>query len=93
MVIDDEEFVTELEKDSTLVGIIGIKDKVKANTSTLIDELKSAGVKVILCSGDGLNITKCFAEDIDFLEEDYLRFLNNISYNAHEKQKRINNSA
>lgn len=60
---DDEHFVNELEKESTLVAIVGIKTPTKKNVHVLYELLKKANIQVIVCSGGSMENISAFAEE------------------------------
>lgn len=57
-----------MEKDSTLVAIIGLKDPVCAHGDILVDLLKDAGLQVIICSGNTMENIMSFVKEFNILD-------------------------
>lgn len=54
----------------TLVGIIGIRDEVRPESVTAIEEVKGAGVQVVMITGDRKETAVAIAKDAGLLEKD-----------------------
>ena len=53
--------VRELEKNMYLLGISGVEDKLQEDVAGTIDNLKSAGIRVWMLTGDKIETAKCIA--------------------------------
>ena len=60
----------ELENDLTLVGLICFEDPVLPDAATLCSQCKSAGLKVVMITGDHNTTAKAVAEKIGILSDD-----------------------
>ncbi len=47
--------------DSVLAGILAVSDPVKANTPEALQQLKAAGIRVVMATGDGVTTAKAVA--------------------------------
>lgn len=61
--IDD--FVTEDEKEMTLIGFIGFLDPPKETAKDSIKKLNESGIRVIVLTGDNVAVTKCICKKVD----------------------------
>ena len=63
--IDDvSDFTVENEKNMTLIGFIGFLDPPKESAKSAIEKLNSAGIRVIVLTGDNLEVTKCICQKV-----------------------------
>lgn len=58
------------EGDFTLLGIIGIRDEVRPESRTAIEEVREAGVQVVMITGDRLDTASAIAADVGLLTGD-----------------------
>ena len=57
-----------LAVDSQLAGLIAVSDPIKASTRQALDELKAAGIRVIMATGDGVTTANAVAAVLDITE-------------------------
>ena len=57
-----------LAVDSQLAGLIAVSDPIKASTRQALDELKAAGIRVIMATGDGVTTAKAVASALGITE-------------------------
>ena len=50
-----------LAVDGVLAGLLAVSDPVKASTAEALDQLKAAGIRVIMATGDGITTAKAVA--------------------------------
>ncbi|QSX06321.1 calcium-translocating P-type ATPase, PMCA-type [Sedimentibacter sp. zth1] len=53
----------------TLVGVVGIRDKIRENAYESIDEATKAGVQIIMITGDGRDTATAIATELGLLED------------------------
>lgn len=58
----------ELEKGGTFLGIFAIKDPVRAEVKPAIDDCKTAGIRVIMITGDSKETAVAIAKELEILE-------------------------
>jgi len=54
--------VMYLAANGDLLGLLAVSDPIKASTKEAVDELKAAGIRVIMATGDGVSTAKSVAE-------------------------------
>jgi Cu+-exporting ATPase len=60
--------VMYLASNDHLVGLIAVSDPIKASTRQALDELKAAGINVIMATGDGITTAKAVATQLSISE-------------------------
>ena len=61
---DVEDFGVKDEKNMVLLGFIGFLDPPKESAKSAIKELNEAGIRVIVLTGDNLEVTKCICKKV-----------------------------
>jgi len=56
-----QKVIHELEKNMYLLGISGVEDKLQEDVAGTVDNLKSAGIRVWMLTGDKVETAKCIA--------------------------------
>nr|WP_269496314.1 heavy metal translocating P-type ATPase [Castellaniella sp. S9] len=54
--------VMYLAANGDLLGLLAVSDPIKASTKEAVDELKAAGIRVIMATGDGVSTAKAVAQ-------------------------------
>lgn len=54
--------VMYLAADGRLLGLLAVSDPIKSSTQEALDELKAAGIRVIMATGDGVSTAKAVAQ-------------------------------
>ncbi|WP_238665922.1 heavy metal translocating P-type ATPase [Paenalcaligenes niemegkensis] len=54
--------VMYLAANGDLLGLLAVSDPIKASTKEAVDELKTAGIRVIMATGDGVSTAKAVAQ-------------------------------
>lgn len=57
----ESEVIDELEKDMELLGVTGVEDLLQDGIKTVIENLRAAGIKVWMLTGDKLETAKCIS--------------------------------
>lgn len=57
----EAEVINELEQGVELLGVTGVEDLLQEGIKTVIENLRSAGIKVWMLTGDKLETAKCIA--------------------------------
>ncbi len=67
-----EKSMTEnsINDDVVLIGLVGIRDDVRAEAKEAIQEVKKAGIQVVMITGDRLETAVAIAKDADLLTSD-----------------------
>ena len=55
------EVVEKLETDMELLGITGVEDKLQVHVQQTLENLRSAGIKVWMLTGDKVETATCIA--------------------------------
>lgn len=63
-ILDVTDFSVEDEKNMVLLGFIGFLDPPKESAKSAIQKLNSAGIRVMVLTGDNLEITKCICKKV-----------------------------
>src|SRR3546814_20395632 len=50
------------EKEGQLAGLLAVSDPIKKRTPEAVEDLKAAGIRVILATGDGVSTAKAVAQ-------------------------------
>ena len=61
---DVEKFSVEDEKNMVLLGFIGFLDPPKESAKVAIEKLNSSGIRVMVLTGDNLEVTKCICKKV-----------------------------
>ncbi|NLL44257.1 MAG: calcium-translocating P-type ATPase, PMCA-type [Mollicutes bacterium] len=87
----DREITKDLKKSSlTLVGVIGIRDEIREGVIEALEQVKQAGVQVVMMTGDAKETALAIAKDIGLLDNDSLVITSDELANmADEKLKTI----
>lgn len=64
-----ENFDVSNEKDMILIGLIGFLDPPKATAKESIEKLNNAGIRVIVLTGDNLEVTRCICNKVGINSE------------------------
>jgi Ca2+ transporting ATPase len=71
--INDGEYLYEIEKSGyTLIGIIGIKDVIRAEVPLAVGQCQGAGIIVRMVTGDNLITAKAIAKECGILNDELL---------------------
>src|SRR3546814_5528905 len=54
--------VMYLAANGDLLGLLAVSDPIKASTQEALSELKAAGIRVIMATGDGVSTAKAVAQ-------------------------------
>jgi len=57
----------DLEKGGTFIGIMCIKDPVRPEVKAAIEDCKTAGIRVIMITGDSNNTAIAIAKELEIL--------------------------
>ena len=82
--LDDEKLIQEIEAGSTLIGLCGISDPIKTNVTSTLECIANAGIRTIICTGDSMALTQCFAEDVEFAQNKTFRSNTKMAFNRVE---------
>ncbi len=63
-ILDVTNFSVEDEKNMVLLGFIGFLDPPKESAKSAIEKLNAAGIRVMVLTGDNLEITKCICKKV-----------------------------
>lgn len=63
-VSSSENFSVSSEKDMVLIGFIGFLDPPKESAKESIEKLNHAGIRVIVLTGDNLEVTRCICNKV-----------------------------
>ena len=53
-----------LAADGQLLGLLAVSDPIKDSTPEAVDDLKAAGIRVIMATGDGIATAKAVAKQL-----------------------------
>lgn len=76
------------KNDIELVGVVGLYDKIRTDTPTLIKDLKNLGISVKMLTGDALPIAKEVAEQLH-LGNNVVKMSDLKKYNNDEERSKI----
>ena len=62
--LDEKDFDVSSEKNMVLLGFIGFLDPPKESAKSSIAALNKAGIRVIVLTGDNLEVTKCICKKV-----------------------------
>lgn len=68
--LGDIEKYAELEKGGTFLGFICIKDPVREEVKSAISDCKTAGIRVIMITGDSKQTAVAIAKELSIIDED-----------------------
>ncbi len=68
--LDDFTDVSEVESDLTIVGVVGIKDPVREDVFESIGICKTAGIRVMMISGDAKETTSAIAQELNIISKE-----------------------
>jgi P-type E1-E2 ATPase len=60
----------DLETSLTLIGLTGIEDPVRPEVPAAVAQCQSAGVRIIMVTGDNLDTAKSIAKSCNIYRED-----------------------
>ncbi|MBS1989696.1 MAG: cation-transporting P-type ATPase [Cyanobacteria bacterium SZAS LIN-3] len=66
--IPSELLAAEIEKDLTLLGLVGMSDRPRQGVEEALQDCKKAGIKVIMVTGDHPTTARAIARDLNLLE-------------------------
>lgn len=58
----------EFEQGGTFIGFLGIKDPVRAEVKGAIEDCKTAGIRVIMITGDSKETAVSIAKELEILD-------------------------
>jgi len=61
---------SEYERGATFVGIVCIKDPVRPEVRPAIQDCQTAGIRVIMITGDSKETAAAIAKEVDILRPD-----------------------
>ncbi len=68
--------------DVVLIGLVGIRDDVRAEAKQAIAEVREAGIQVVMITGDRLETAVAIAKDADLIHSEADRVLSSTDLNA-----------
>ncbi|MEF2919445.1 MAG: calcium-translocating P-type ATPase, PMCA-type [Acutalibacteraceae bacterium] len=71
-----------INDDVILIGLVGIRDDVRAEAKEAIQQVKSAGIQVVMITGDRLETAKAIAKDAGLIQNDNELALTSADLNA-----------
>jgi len=66
--LSDTSKYSTYEQEATLVGVVCIKDPVRGEVKPAIKSCKTAGIRVIMITGDSKETATAIAKELDILE-------------------------
>ncbi len=63
-IVDVSDFSVDDEKNMVLLGFIGFLDPPKESAKSAIQKLNAAGIRVMVLTGDNLEVTKCICKKV-----------------------------
>ena len=60
----------EINDDVVIIGLVGIRDDVRAEAKEAIHEVQEAGIQVVMITGDRLETAKAIAKDAGLIKSD-----------------------
>ncbi|SEK66044.1 calcium-translocating P-type ATPase, PMCA-type [Ruminococcus albus] len=60
----------QINDDVVIIGLVGIRDDVRAEAKEAIKEVKEAGIQVVMITGDRLETAKAIAKDAGLIQSD-----------------------
>lgn len=61
---------SQINDDVVIIGLVGIRDDVRAEAKDAIEEVKKAGIQVVMITGDRLETAKAIAKDAGLIQSD-----------------------
>ena len=61
----NEPFTSDTEKNMVLIGFIGFLDPPKESAKIAIEKLNNQGIRVIVLTGDNIDVTKCICNKVN----------------------------
>ncbi len=71
-----------INEDIVIIGFVGIRDDVRAEAKEAIEEVQSAGIQVVMITGDRLETAIAIAKDAGLLKESSARALSSAELNS-----------
>ncbi len=71
-----------INEDIVIIGFVGIRDDVRAEAREAIEEVQSAGIQVVMITGDRLETAIAIAKDAGLLKESSARALSSAELNS-----------
>ncbi len=79
----EKEFVENtINDDIVIIGLVGIRDDVRAEAKSAIEEVQNAGIQVVMITGDRLETAVAIAKDAGLLENDSDMALSSAQLNS-----------
>lgn len=72
----------EVNSDVVLIGLVGIRDDVRAEAKQAIHEVRDAGIQVVMITGDRLETALAIAKDAGLMQETTDRVLSSTELNS-----------
>jgi P-type E1-E2 ATPase len=66
--LGDPSNYAELESGGTFLGFVGIKDPVRSEVKGAIEDCKTAGIRVIMITGDSKETAVSIAKELEILD-------------------------
>jgi len=71
-----------INDDIVIIGLVGIRDDVRAEAKEAIEEVQNAGIQVVMITGDRLETAIAIAKDAGLLKESSARALSSAELNS-----------
>ncbi len=71
-----------INNDIVIIGLVGIRDDVRAEAKEAIEEVQNAGIQVVMITGDRLETAVAIAKDAGLLKESSARALSSAELNG-----------
>ena len=68
--LKDTSKYNQYEQDATFIGLVCIQDPVREEVKPAISQCKTAGIRVIMITGDSLETATAIAKQLDIIEVD-----------------------
>ena len=72
----------EINNDLVIVGLVGIRDDVRAEAKTAIKEVKDAGIQVVMITGDRLETAVAIAKDAGLIKSNKDKAISSAQLNS-----------
>ena len=67
-VLEDPKKYADFETEAVFIGLVGIKDPVRPEVKPAIADCKTAGIRVIMITGDSKETATAIAQELEILE-------------------------